>query len=125
MTKYKISSSPHMLSGLTTSRVMWGVVAALIPALAASVYFFRILAVKLVLVCVAGSVLTELVIRKLRGKKITVSDGSAVVTGLLLAMVLPPALPAWIAVVGSIVSIGLAKELFGGLGYTLIRRRMR
>lgn len=105
-----------MLSGLTTPRIMWGVVIALVPALAASAYFFRYLAVRLVLTCVLSSVITEAVIKKLRGKKITISDGSAVVTGLLLAMILPPSVPVWIAIVGSVIAIGLAKELFGGLG---------
>lgn len=119
MKKYKVSSSPHTLSELTTSRIMWGVIIALIPALIASVYFFRYLAMKLVLVCIISCIVTEVAIRKLRGKKITISDGSAVITGILLAMVLPPALPAWIAIVGSVVSIGLGKELFGGLGYNI------
>lgn len=117
--KFIISSAPHMLDRLTTPGVMWGVVIALIPVIISSVYFFKLLAVKLLIACTISCVVTELVIQKLRQKKITVNDGSAVVTGLLLAMVLPPSLPVWVAVVGSIVAIGLGKQLFGGLGYNI------
>lgn len=119
MSNLKISPSPHAQSELTTPGVMWGTVAALVPVVIASIFFFRILAVKLIVVCVISCVATEFIIRSLRKKKASIYDGSAVVTGVLLAAILPPALPMWIAVVGSVVAIGLAKELFGGLGYNI------
>ncbi len=119
MKNLKISTSPHILSEFTTSKVMWGVIVALIPAVLASLYFFKAAAATLMIVCIISCAATEAVIRKLRGKNITISDGSAVVTGLLLAMVLPPKLPIWIAIVGSVISIGLGKEIFGGLGYNI------
>lgn len=114
-----ISSSPHVFDKVKTPGIMWGVVIALAPVIISSVIFFKLLAIKLILVCTIACVITEVLIQKLRGKKISISDGSAVVTGILLAMVLPPALPLWIAAVGSVVAIGLGKQLFGGLGYNI------
>lgn len=119
MKKVKVSSSPHVLSKLTTSTVMWRVVVALIPPVLASLYFFRWRAAVLILTCIATCVITEAMIRKLRGKSNSISDGSAVITGVLLALVLPPSLPIWIAVSGSVIAIGLGKELFGGIGYNI------
>lgn len=98
---------------------MWGVVVALAPALLAGLYFFKRPAAMLILACITSCVITEAVIRILRGKAVSISDGSAVVTGILLAMILPPSLPLWIAILGSVVAIGLGKELFGGLGYNI------
>ena len=108
-----------MLNKLTVPGVMWGVAISLVPVVISSVIFFNILAIRLMLTCVLSCVISEAAIQKLRGKKIAIKDGSAVVTGLLLAMVLPPALPVWTAVIGSIVAIGLGKQLFGGLGYNI------
>ena len=93
MKKFSISSSPHMQSKLSTPQIMWGVIVALIPAFLASVYFFKWFAIKLILVCIVSCVVTEAVIRAARGKKSSISDGSAVVTGILLAMILPPTEP--------------------------------
>jgi len=117
--KFVISSSPHISGALTTSRVMWGVVTALIPVMIASIIFFKFLALKLIVTCLLSCIATEAIIQRLRNREVTISDGSAVITGLLLAMVLPPSLPLWVAVVGSIVAIGLTKQLFGGLGYNV------
>ena len=96
---------------------MWDVVVALIPALLAAVWFFRLDALRLVGVCVAACLLTEWSCRKLMKRPNSLSDWSAVVTGLLLAFNLPPSLPTWMAVVGSVFAIGIAKQVFGGLGY--------
>jgi electron transport complex protein RnfD len=96
---------------------MFGVVIALIPALLASLYFFRLQALGLVVVTVGACVLTEWAFQKLRGKPITLYDGSAIVTGLLLAFNLPPTLPWWMAAVGGVVAMGLGKHVFGGLGH--------
>jgi len=114
-----ISSSPHTFDKLTSSKIMWAVVIALLPVVIASVIFFRLLAVRLILTCTLSCVITEAAIQRLRKKPITINNGSAAVTGILLAMVLPPSLPIWVAIVGSIVAIGLGKQLFGGLGYNI------
>ncbi len=114
-----ISESPHLLDRLTAPRMMWGVVISLVPVIISSIFFFKFLAVKLIISCVLSCLVTEAVIQKLRGKKITVFDGSALITGMLLAMVLPPSLPIWAAIIGGVVAIGLGKQLFGGLGYNI------
>ncbi len=114
-----ISSSPHAFNKIAVPQMMWGVAIALIPPIAASIIFFKILAVKLLLTCIVSCALTEAVIRKLRKKNIALKDGSAVVTGILLALVLPPSIPLWAASVGSVVAVGLGKQLFGGLGFNI------
>lgn len=116
---FVVSSSPHIFNSLSTPNIMWGVVIALIPVTAASIIFFKMNAVRLLISCVIGCVATEVIIQKLQKKKITIYDGSAVVTGLLLCMVLPPSLPVWTALFASVVAIGLCKQLFGGLGYNI------
>jgi electron transport complex protein RnfD len=95
---------------------MWSVVIALLPAVFAAVYFFKARAISVILTAVAGAVLTEYIFQKIRNKKIAVKDGSAVVTGLLLALTLPPSIPLWTAFFGSVVAIGLGKQVFGGIG---------
>jgi len=114
---YIVSSSPHAHSGASVERIMWDVVIALTPALLAAVWFFRLDALRLVGVCVATCLLTEWGCRKLMRRANALSDWSAVVTGLLLAFNLPPALPTWMAVAGSVFAIAVAKQVFGGLGY--------
>ena len=116
---FVVSSSPHIFDALSTPRIMWGVVIALIPVIISSVFFFRMLTIRLILACVLTCVITEFTIQRLRNVKITVNDGSTVVTGILLAMILPPSLPVWIAIVGGVVAIGLGKQLFGGIGYNI------
>ena len=96
---------------------MLDVVLALVPALAAALYFFGWNALRLVATCTVACVVTEAVCRKLMGRDNTIGDWSAVVTGILLAFNLPPALPSWMAVVGSVFAIVVAKQVFGGLGY--------
>ncbi len=114
-----VSSSPHIFDKLTTPRIMWGVVVALVPVMIASIFFFKFLAVGLMVTCVLACVVTEFAIQKLRKVRVTINDGSALVTGLLLAMVLPPSVPLWAAALGGIVAVGLGKQLFGGLGYNI------
>jgi len=112
-----VSPSPHQQSPETTRKLMYGVVIALAPALAASIWFFGLGAIIVtltsVLSCVAVEYLTQKYILK---TKSSVTDGSAVVTGLLLAFNVPSNLPVHIIVIGAIVSIGVAKMTFGGLG---------
>ena len=116
MEKLTISFSPHINSSIDTKYMMKGAIKALLPAVGASLYFFRLQALGVILASLAGTVLTELFLRLIRRKKITINDYSAVVTGLLLAMILPPSLPLWMCFLGGAAAIGLGKEIFGGLG---------
>ena len=112
-----VSPSPHQHSSETTRKLMYGVVIALLPALAASVYYFGTGAVIVTLTSVLSCVALEFLIQKFILKvKPSVSDGSAIVTGLLLAFNVPSNLPLFIIVIGAIISIGVAKMTFGGLG---------
>ncbi len=112
-----ITPSPHIKDETTLDEIMWTVVKALIPAMLAAVYFFKTRAVLLILASVLGAVITEYIFQNIRGKEISIRDGSAVLTGILLALIVPPSLPLWTVVVGSAVAIGLGKQVFGGLGY--------
>lgn len=112
----KISSNPHIRSKDTTSRIMLYVIISLLPAAGFGVYNFGLHALAVIIVTIASTVLTEYIYEKCMKKKITVGDLSAVVTGLLLAMNLPPMAPLWMAVLGGIFAILVVKMLFGGLG---------
>ncbi|MCD6317622.1 RnfABCDGE type electron transport complex subunit D [Candidatus Aerophobetes bacterium] len=118
MEKLIISSSPHIRDKITVTKLMWGVIIALLPAAGYSVYLFRLRAVELILTCVFFSILSEYLFLKLRRKKIP-GEPSAVVSGLLLAMVLPPSLPLWAAALGAVFAIIIGKQIFGGLGYNI------
>ena len=120
MDQYIMSSSPHVRSSETTSRIMRDVIIALLPATAFGVYIFGLNALWVVLVSVAFAVLTELVVQLFMNKKVTVSDGSAAVTGLLLALNLPPTVPLWIPMLGSAFAVAIVKQAFGGLGHNFI-----
>ncbi len=111
-----VSTSPHVRNELTVQRVMGDVLIALAPAFIISVYFFGLRALLLVAAAVVAAVATEAVAQKIMKVKIAVSDLSAVITGVLLAFNLPAGTPLWMAAVGSIVAIGVAKMSFGGLG---------
>lgn len=112
----KVSSNPHIRSKVTTSNIMLAVVIALLPAAGFGIYNFGLDALILILVTVASTVLTEFLYEKLMHKPVTIGDYSAVVTGLLLALNLPPAAPWWIGVIGGVFAILVVKMLFGGLG---------
>jgi electron transport complex protein RnfD len=114
-----LAVSPHLHSGVTTQTLMRDVLLALTPAWLASLYFFGWRAFWLVLICVVFSVLTEYLTALILRKKNTISDLSAVVTGVLLAFVLPPSLPLWMAALGAVFAVLIVKELFGGLGYNI------
>ena len=118
-TKLTVSVSPHIKSKESIPRIMWSVVVALIPAMGVSIYFFGLRALATISVSVVTALLTEGIIQRLRRKPITVSDGSSVVTGILLALVLPPGIPLWMVAIGSFCAIALAKQVFGGLGYNI------
>ena len=112
----KVSSNPHIRSKDTTSRIMLYVIISLLPAAGFGVYNFGLHALAVIIVTIASTVLTEYIYEKCMKKKTTVGDLSAVVTGLLLAMNLPPMAPLWMAVLGGIFAILVVKMLFGGLG---------
>ncbi len=114
-----IASCPHISASDTCGRIMLWVVAALLPVTIWSVWNMGMVAVGLLVACIVSAVGTEAVWNRVAGKTQTITDGSALVTGLLLALALPPRTPLWVAVAGGIVSIGLAKMLFGGLGWNL------
>ncbi len=112
----KVSSNPHIRSAATTQLIMLTVILALMPAFGYGIYNFGIRALFVCIVCVATTVLSEAVFALITKKKIRVSDLSAVVTGLLLALNLPVSIPLWQAALGSVFAIVVVKELFGGLG---------
>jgi len=114
-----VSVSPHIKSEDTTSRIMWSVSASLLPAMVMSAYFFGPRAFFTVGLCIAASVLSEYLFQTALKKKITVSDGSAFLTGLLLGMNLPPSVPFYIPVIGSFVAVIITKQIFGGLGFNI------
>ena len=119
-TTFIIKSSPHLRHPDSVPKIMLSVIISLLPAVAASVYFFRWRAVVLYLACLAGAILTEAVFLAVRKKPLsTLLDGSAVITGLLLAMTLPPSLRLDQAVIGAVVAIALGKQVFGGLGHNI------
>lgn len=113
---FNVSSSPHVRSKDTSSRIMFYVVLALLPTTAFGIYNFGYRALILILVTIASCVATEWVFEKIVHKKSTINDFSAVVTGLLLALNLPPTLPWWEAVIGGVFAIAIVKMMFGGLG---------
>lgn len=115
-----VSASPHIHTGASVKGRMWAVVMALLPAVAFSVYAFGLGALVVLVTSVLGCVLTEYLIQKyLIGGKSTIANGSAIITGLLLAMNLPSNLPVWIVLIGCVVAIGLGKYAFGGLGQNI------
>ena len=117
MEKIIISPAPHIHSGETISRKMYGVLIALIPAFLLSLYSFGLGALIITGISVASCVFFEYLIQKfLLKKNPTLHDGSAILTGVLLAFNLPSNLPVWIVIAGALVAIGLGKMSFGGLG---------
>ncbi|MCF0210738.1 MAG: RnfABCDGE type electron transport complex subunit D [Bacteroidales bacterium] len=113
-----ISGSPHVHGKMSTNKIMWNVVLAMLPALLVSIYFFGWNVLLLTFASVAACILFEYLIQKylLKGDISTVYDGSAVVTGMLLAFNVPSNLPIWILLIGALVAIGVGKMTFGGLG---------
>ena len=115
-----VSPAPHIDDNLTVSKCMYNVIIALLPAFAVSLYFFGIGALIVTLSSILSCVIVEYLIQKyLLKEKPSIGNGSAILTGLLLAFNLPSNLPIWIVVIGSIVAIGIAKMSFGGLGNNL------
>jgi electron transport complex protein RnfD len=116
---YIISSSPHFHGGSSVPKIMWSVVAALLPAIFMAVFYFGSPAVIMIIACVSAALITEIIMNRMKGEPLTISDGSAAITGLLLALTLPPSLPVSAGVLGSVFSIAIGKQIFGGLGYNI------
>ena len=113
---YQVSSSPHVRSPLTTGTVMYDVILALLPATVFGVWHFGLHALLIILMSIVSAMLTEHVFNLITGKGNTLRDGSAILTGLLLALCLPPTAPLYIPYIGAVFAIAVVKGLFGGLG---------
>lgn len=111
-----VSSSPHIRDNTNTSKIMRDVIIALMPASAVGIYFYGFRSLLVILTAVVSSVAAEYITRRLLKRDQTIGDLSAAVTGLLLALNLPPTIPLWITVVGSAFAIVVVKQLFGGIG---------
>ncbi len=110
--KLFVAAGPHVTSKDTTPRIMWTVVATLVPVVAAAGYFFGISALLVTAAACLGAVITEHFV----GSKRTLSDGSCAITGILLGLTLPPGMPLWMAFLGGFFGVAFGKLLFGGLG---------
>jgi len=119
MSKLLVSASPHIRSAESISTIMWTVVVALLPAGMLGVYVFGRNALLLIAISVATAAAAEFAIQKLRGRKTTLGDGSAIVTGLLMAYIISPGAPWYVPMVGSLFAIAVAKFAFGGLGMNI------
>jgi electron transport complex protein RnfD len=113
----EIRTSPHIVSGYSVDTIMFNVVVALVPAIAFAVYAFGLAAVAVIATAIGSCVGFEHLFCRATGKRTTVGDWSAAVTGLLYGLTLPASLPLWMVVVGGAVSIFIGKTLFGGLGF--------
>ncbi|NMX21713.1 electron transporter RnfD [ANME-1 cluster archaeon GoMg4] len=113
-----VSPSPHIRSDVSIEKIMYSVIIALIPTTACGIYFFGVHVLYAIITCILSALFTEYVALRLMGRKF-VMDGSAVITGLLLALCLPPGIPLWMAAIGAAFAIAFAKCAFGGLGHNI------
>ncbi len=114
-----VSISPHVKSPVTVEKIMWTVVGCLIPPLILSTCIYGSRVLVITLISVISCVLTEAISQKLLNREVTIRDGSAVITGILLAYVIPPGVPYYLPVLGGIMAIFVTKQLFGGLGFNI------
>ena len=115
-TNVKITASPHVRSADSTIQIMWSVVISLVPVVATSIYFFGPSAILVLLASVAGCLITERLFGSNPG---SIADGSAMITGLLLGLTLPPGFPLWMAFLGGVFGMGFGKIIYGGLGQNI------
>jgi Na+-translocating ferredoxin:NAD+ oxidoreductase subunit D len=116
---FELTTSPHLHSGWSTRKVMWYVVASLLPVLSAAIFYFGAYQLVILATAVVFANLTEAAVQYFRHKKVTLYDGSAALTGLLLALTLPPNFSLSATAIGAVVAVGLGKQIFGGLGYNI------
>ncbi|MDY6793732.1 MAG: RnfABCDGE type electron transport complex subunit D [Actinomycetota bacterium] len=114
-----VTAPPHLKTKEDVSYAMRDVLIALIPIMAVSIGFFRLYAVVNLAVGAGTAVLCELIMRRVMGRKATIKDCSAIVTGLLLALLMPPTVPFWYVIIGTVIAVAIVKELMGGLGFNL------
>ncbi|MBZ0198959.1 MAG: RnfABCDGE type electron transport complex subunit D [Ignavibacteriaceae bacterium] len=117
--KLELTTSPHLHNQWTTKKVMWMVLAALVPSVISAVLFFGVYQLLIITTAVVFAVGTEYIVQTIRKKKLAIVDGSAALTGLLLALTLPPNFSLSATAIGAVVAIGLGKQIFGGLGYNI------
>lgn len=115
----KMGPSPHIRTKETVTDVMFDVILALVPAMIAAIYFFGIRAITVTAVSIISCMVTEYICQKMLKQDIQIFDGSAILTGILFAFVIPPNMSLVYVVVGAVISIGLGKMLFGGLGHNI------
>ncbi|MCL2608580.1 MAG: RnfABCDGE type electron transport complex subunit D [Treponema sp.] len=115
-----VSAPSHIYGTDTIGRRMWEVVIALLPAACFAVYVYNVYVFFVMAASVLAAVVSEYFFRKIIGKRVTITDGSAIITGLLVAFNLPPAVPLWIPIVGSAFAIIVVKQFFGGLGQNFL-----
>ena len=111
-----LSSSPHIHSGETTTKVMRAVLYSLLPACGVAVYLFGLPALSVLLIATLGCLASEALCQRLMGQPVTITDGSAAITGVLLAFNLPPSSPWWLTLLGAVIAIAIGKQVYGGLG---------
>lgn len=114
-----ISTSPHLSKGISTDTIMFHVVLSMMPVVCFAIYSFGLGAALVIFTAVTSCVLTEHILCKLSNKETTITDWSAVITGILLGLILPPIFPLWMTFTGGVIAIGMGKFLFGGLGYNV------
>lgn len=114
-----LRTSPHITRGVDVEVIMRNVVYALLPMVAMAVYAFGLSALLLLLVCTLSAMATEHALARFSGKPSTLRDHTAIITGLLLGLTLPPGFPLWMGAVGGFIAIALGKALFGGLGFNI------
>jgi electron transport complex protein RnfD len=112
-----IQSSPHIRGGASVDTIMFNVVLAMLPVCLFAIYAFGLASLLVLTTAVASCVLTEHLLCRVNGRATTIHDWSAVITGMLYGLTLPPSLPLWMVAAGGVIGIGVAKFLFGGLGY--------
>lgn len=114
--KFIVSSSPHLHTSLTTTRIMLDVIIALLPTTVIGIIFFGINAALVIAVAIAAAILSEWIFNRIMKKRNSIVDLSAVVTGLLIGLNMPPDIPVWMVAIGSAFAIIIVKQMFGGLG---------
>ena len=117
--KLSVSTSPFLKDSDTTPKIMMTVVYTLIPVVFAAIYFFGLAAMLIIITAIISCMFTEWLFNKPPDRLKSLKDGSALITGLLLALTLPPGLPLWMVFVGGVVAIGMGKTMWGGLGQNI------